>query len=790
MGHDLRAVLRRLWARRLLNGAFLGAQGLVIATTIVLFAVSDQIFFKPLPYPAAERIVHLEAQRRIVLDKTRAEQDALTGLVSAGTVLHDGAYIGVSNTIFLEHSAAVREWRFRYAAVTPEFFALFGNPTLGRALRPDDLRRGPRAMVISHGIWQRVFGGRPDILDAPIEIPGTSYDPYGLGRSWQVIGIMPPGFEFPAGANVWVYHEGPRVGALGVGPLRDLPTFARLAPGVTLDQVSGLLHGIKLTPLREYLTPRGASAFLFLCAAALLVLFSSWLQVAGMVAARIAAQPRELIIRTALGGTRWHVLRPMVLDALVIAGLSIAAGLSLAAPIAAAVTRMLPPELRIASDIWLGARVLVFGAVLFSVGVLMLVVVPGAMALRLRLAGLRAGSSSTRFQGNQRANRVLLAAQMAASVVLLYVAGLAWHSSRAIAGVDLGFDPDRLVAVRLPATIPPSSSTVEDRMVDVMNQEQLNLDALRAVRDLMGVEAAAPVRRWPLQSSSGSTSQRLWAAAAPDDPVNARITVVSEDYLAMIGARLVEGRGIQSSDARGSVVVVDETMAEQLRRSGPVVGSEVRTTNRTYRVIGVVRNMVYERPDEQRQPEVFLNGTPSSALLVRLASRATERTREAILSTLAPIWGPTRAPRTLVSIEDEARRARLPYVSQQRLLGALAVVTLFALTAGVLTTVALVLHRRRLDLGIRYALGAGRGDVRRLVWRDIVLVLTAGVGVGLAGGWVAGRIMQQYWYGITPLDPSTTWGVVVFLAVIVAAAIEWPVRRFQYVSPFMALKEE
>ena len=755
----------------------------------MLFAVSDQIFFKPLPYPAAERIVHLEAQPRVLLDKTRAEQDALAGIVSAGAVLHDGAYIGFSNTIFLEHSQAVRDWGFRYAAVTPDFFALFGKPTLGRALHTDDLRRAPRAMVISHGIWQRVFGGRVDILDAPIEIPGTSYDPYGLGRSWRVVGIMPPGFEFPAGANVWVYHEGPRFGVPGSSALRGLPTFARLAPGVTFDQVSGLLPGITLTPLREYLTPRGASAFLYLCAAALLVLFSSWLQVAGMVAARVAARPRELIIRTALGGTRWHVLRPMVLDAMIIAGLSIATGLSLTAPVAAGVARMLPPELRIASDVWLGARVLVFGAVLFAVGVLVLVVVPGAMAVRLRLAGLGAGPSSARFQGNQRANRVLLGAQMAASVVLLYVAGLAWHSSQAIAGVDLGFDPDRLVAVRLPAMIPPSSSTVEDRMVDVTNQEQLNLDALRAVRGLTGVEAAAPVRRWPLQRS-GPAPQRFWAAATPDDPINARLTLVLDDYLAMIGARLVEGRGIQPSDARGSVVVVDETMAEQLRRSGPVLGSEVRTTNRSYRVIGVVRNMVYERPDERRAPEVFLNVTASSALLVRLASDASARTADAILGALAPIWGPTRAPKTLVSIEDEARRVRLPYVSQQRLLGALAVVTLFALTAGVLTTVALVLHRRRLDLGIRYALGAGRGDIRRVVWRDIVLVVTAGVAVGLAGGWMSGRVMQQYWYDITPLDPSTTWGVLVFLAVIVAAAIEWPIRRFEYVSPFMALKEE
>jgi predicted lysophospholipase L1 biosynthesis ABC-type transport system permease subunit len=326
-------------------------------------------------------------------------------------------------------------------------------------------------------------------------------------------------------------------------------------------------------------------------------------------------------------------------------------------------------------------------------------------------------------------------------------------------------------------------------MVDVMNQEQIHFDALRAVRGLTGVEAAAPVRRWPLQRS-GPAPQRFWAAATPDDPINARLTLVSDDYLAMIGARLVEGRGIEPSDARGSVVVVDETMAERLRRSGPVLGSEVRTTNQRYRVIGVVRNMVYERPDERREPEVFLNVTASSALLVRLASGATERTTDGILSILAQIWGPTRAPKTLVSIEDEAARVRLPYVSQQRLLGALAVVTLFALTAGVLTTVALVLHRRRLDLGIRYALGAGRGDVRRVVWRDIVLVVTAGVAAGLTGGWVAGRVMHQYWYDITPLDPSTTWGVLVFLAVIVAAAIEWPVRRFQYVSPFAALKEE
>ena len=107
-----------------------------------------------------------------------------------------------------------------------------------------------------------------------------------------------------------------------------------------------------------------------------------------------------------------------------------------------------------------------------------------------------------------------------------------------------------------------------------------------------------------------------------------------------------------------------------------------------------------------------------------------------------------------------------------------------------LTTVALVLHRRRLDLGIRYALGAGPGDVRRVVLRDIVLVVTVGVAVGLAGGWVAGRVMQQYWFDVAPLDPSTTLGVLAFLAVVVTAAIEWPVRRFQYASPLTALKEE
>ena len=324
-------------------------------------------------------------------------------------------------------------------------------------------------------------------------------------------------------------------------------------------------------------------------------------------------------------------------------------------------------------------------------------------------------------------------------------------------------------------------------MVDSVNQQRLNVDALNVVRNLAGVEAAALASRSPLQRP-GQTSQSIRVGTASNEPVEVRITSASQDFLSTVRGHLLEGRTPTASDSN-EAVLVDETMAELLRRSGPVLGAEIRVTIRNLKVTGVVRDMVHERPDERHLPEIIRNLGEGSTLLVRVKDGASG-VDGAILAALASIWGSDRARNAPVSIADEARRVRSFYTSQEVLLGALSVVILFALIAGVLTTVVLVLHQRRLDLSIRYALGAGRGEIRRVIWREVLLVVIGGGAIGLAGSWAAGRVMRRSWYDLTPSDYTATAGVIALLGVIVALAIEWPVRRFAYTSPFLAIKEE
>lgn len=777
---DLRALMRRFRGLRAVVSCVILLNATVMALAVTLFSVTDHYLLRRLPYPDADRIVHLHAPRKVILKQRLAEWRALAEKIRSQSLLDESTLVQAGNPMFLEGSEAADHWRLRPVRVSPAFFSLFGQPLIGRPLLESDRSpRDTRPMVISHELWERVFERRTDIfgraLVIPGTIPGTVYRP----SSWEIVGVMPKDFALPSGANVWVTED-----HIPVSIIDGLPTYARLRPGATAADVAAALPGIEVTDLADHLEPEGARAVLYLWITALCVVVSICVQVAMLVGMRSALRPNEIRMRLTLGANWRQAYRPAVLDGAALAALSgIATGLLLPV-MAPLVIQMLPAELNIASDTWLGERALAFGLALVGFQVLLLSTAPVLLAIGLTRA--RPTTAGRLFHMGASAQRFLLAGQVGATVALTLLTAVAWQSSARATSVDPGFDPDRLYGVRLPQLLPPLGATAEGRMLSTSDSQLLYEATLQQVKALPGVVGAALSSRRPMQSPANEVVA-IRSALSPEFPIECYVTAAFGDLMETVGSPIVAGRSFAASDPSSEVVMVNEAMARQLAAFGAVVGSELLITPvQRARVIGIFKNVVHHKFDDHPTAEVVRLTRYPSTLLFRLAGGHSRREFAAVNGVLAAVWG-ARAPKVVISVNDDVRRATLPYLSQQALLSLLAMAAAGVLAVGIYTSVSILLRQRRQELSIRHALGAGPADVRRCVWKETGFVVAGGTFGGLGAGAVAGTYMQHLWFEAQPTDFTTLVGVAVVVLLVVAITVERPIRQFVHTSPLSGL---
>jgi predicted permease len=773
--------------------------------------VVDGVLLRPLPYPAPDRLLaiwevnHRGTYSRLAdpnFDDFRDRNRTFSAMAKYAD--------GVASV------AGAREpTRENVATVTKDFFKVLGvQPSLGRSFGAADARLGaaPTA-VVSHRYWRQSLGAAASLSGFHLRIEG---------RAYEVVGVMPAGFQFPADVDLWVPAELDAENPSrtshnfrALGRLRDGATVAQASADLSAiakdiirrspEQGTYLLADAVALPLRDSLTRTVGSTLYILLGAVLFLLLVACANVANLMLAQAAARQREIAIRNALGAGLGRLVRQFIAEALVLVGASFFLGLLIASAGTSALLSLAPADLPRLDSVSINPVVLAFSAGLSAIV---------ALALGL-ITAVRAGRRDPRVtlvdaRGDvggraQRTSRIIVAAQMAITVVLLIGAALLGRSLLRVLSVDPGFRTEGLVAMDL--ALPYS-----DEPAAKARLFPFYTDLFERLRAIGGIEEVAAANEVPMD---GGLPDGLFAMIEPANAPKsfdelgvlfkqkerlgtADYCAASPGYFRALGIRLVRGRVFDDRDAPGAphVALVNESLARSQWAGVNPIGRTIEFGNmdgdlRPLTIIGIVGDTHEYGPEQPPRPTVYVNllQRPRFATTVVIRSDADPRgtigAARNILREVAPDVPPRF--RTFAQIYGAALGPRYFNLT---VVAAFAATALALAVAGIYGVMAYTVTRRRREIGVRVALGASPGTVRWMILGQGMRTTAAGVVAGVLGAVWLTRMLENLLFGITPTDPITFAATVGLLCGVAALACYVPARRATRADPVEALRQE
>jgi putative ABC transport system permease protein len=781
---ELRLAFRSLTTQPALTVAIVLTIGLAVAANTALFSVFDGLLFRPLPYRDAERIVHLEiAQSRRTATTSREARGEAFARVNTTSSLVERADIR-SRSLFDRSGPAATEWRLRPYAFSTSAFELLGvRPSVGRAFVEADATSEPMPVLLGYDIWMTRFGGDPATVGATVRIPGTASN-----ERYRVIGVMPPWFAFPGGANFWTPIR-PSYGSA------DMPSYARVAPGVTIDALRAELSGIAVTPLREYVRPDGAFALGVLLAASGLLLLLAWVHVAGLVFARASGRSAEIGVRLAIGASRLRLIRQFVLEAGTLVTIAMALAVTLTPVLTTLIVSMLPPEITVGQHVSPDARAFGFAAVLSAIGLLIVALAPVGLVRHASPIHLLRGNSRTGSPaGRTRVRTALFVGQLALAAALVYVAGLTLRSYIQISDAPLGFDARDLYAIQVPRGDAVIDATGRERLD---RQQMMVAETIARIAELPGVSVVSGSHDWPMEPGALSEAVLIAESDPARDPFRGHSPVIARGYPDVLGIPLVAGReptavelDTVGSPPRLQLALANQSLTRHLERFGSPVGQVVALTSALrFQIVGIVPDIVLDRADRPVEPTLFRYLPPPAAVGVVLARLEPGRTPEdvGLPVVLERIWG-SPAP-TSFSITDAVRRANVDYRARTFILSLICALSVPLTLVGVAGALSHATRQRTREIAIELALGAEPRAVRQRVIGHAVLAAAFAIGTGVAAGIGIGRLMAATLYGVVAADPMSIAGTGTLMLSVAWIAAFVPARRASAISPIEALRE-
>ena len=817
---DTRYALRRLRQRPGFTASVVGILALGIGATTAMFSAVDAAMLRPLPFTRPQELVTLNRLNIPFRPADGREDDEQSFDITNPMAMRDvfssvAAY--ASGGLNLDDPERPR--RLTAGVVSGAFFETIGVPAArGRAITPNDgLIGAPGVVVLSWAYWQQDYGDH-EIIGTTIPLNGTPY---------EVVGIMPPGFTFPSGSDVWIPMSIPTTPAT-FQPFRGwLPStvIARLAPGVTTDvaetrmreawrrvvstyprqpgqklaidrQLESILTEGASKPLRATLVSDRRTALLVLLATTGLLLLIACANVTNLLLSYGAARARELGVRSVLGATRPRLLRQLLAESVMLSVFGAVVGVAIA-PIALRVLRtMMPAQLAGVAPVQLDLRVLGFATVLALITGILFGLWPAFGATRgSTISAIKAGGGhGASARGARRSQRVLVGAEIALAGVLLVGSGLMLRSFERLVSTDSGLRADAVATLELsfggPGVRTPPGTI---RLSRIQRLEAI----LAELRRQPGVAAAGAVNDLPLRGSGGiGVSVKVDGAPDSAGGYYPRYLVASDGYFEAMGIRLRTGRLFAPSEADENVAVISTAMAD-------IYWPDVNPIGRTFlfggdppplTVIGVVDDVREAGLEREPGPQMYLlarrNLSANAAIVARGNGRSTDAAllaalRQAVrnVDPAQPVYN-VRMMDQVIGASMAARKANTLLISLFGLLAILIAVL------GVYAVAANAVAQRAREFGIRAALGATRTDLLRHVGGEMLLVVTGGVLAGAAIAWAASRVMTGLVYGVTVHDVSVfaTAPTVLVLAAIAATIV--PARRAMRVEPVEVMRQE
>ncbi|MDQ3908762.1 MAG: ABC transporter permease [Acidobacteriota bacterium] len=757
-----------------------------IGANTAIFSVVNAVLLRPLPYDHPEQLVRIGGACKQDAICTFSPPDFFDWRARNTSFEAVAAYDGTSPSL----TGAGEPERLNGARVSPDFFRVLRvSPALGRAFLPQEERRGEhRVAILSHSLWQRRFNSDQAIVGRKIELGGEPF---------EVVGVMPEGFEPPqfggldeAPPDIWTPFA-PDLSQWGRDGRSVDPAVARLKPGVTLAQARAEMEGIaarlqqeypktnknagvRLASLQDQLVAGVRPALLVFLAAVGLVLLIACANVANMLLARAALRQKEIALRSALGATRLRLARQLLTESLLLAALG---GV------------VLPRGGHVGLDL----RVALFTAgVTLLTGVLFglapaLQSSRGELTEKLKEGGRGAAGGATRHGSR----RLLVAAEIALSLVLLIGAGLLARSFVRLQRVDPGFDPENVLTMNV--FLPGVRYPQDEQQVAFFEQ------VLERVRALPGVEHAGATSNLPV---SGNFDQvPLYVEGQPvvnagDAPQTERY-MVSSDYFRALGVPLLEGRDFTNQDTQEGqrVTVIGETVAQTFFGGVDPVGRRIKIgdpTNPWLTIVGVAAPVHHYGLDTAPNFQIYVPHQQSATQAMTLVVRTAGDPDSATNAVRAQVWAvdpkqpvyDVRSMGQLLAASLAARRFNMILVA------VFSAVALLLAAVGIYGVVAYAVAQRTHEIGVRMALGAQPRDVLLLVVTQGMTPALAGVGVGLACAFAITRAISGLLYGVSATDLTTFVSVSALLTAVALLACYLPARRATKVDPLIALRAE
>jgi len=771
-----------------------------IGANTAIFSFANGILLRPLPYPQSERLAVIE-------EIARRENNTNIGVAypnfldwrDQNTVFESLAtHFGTSRFSMTLGSEAseIRGSRVSYGL----FEVLHVWPQLGRTFTMNEDRPEEDGVVIlGYDLWQRNFGGDQNILSRKVVVSG---------RARTVIGVMPRGFRFPEESELWV--------PLAVTPQiytrqdHGLEAIGRLKDGVSVAQAQSEMDtiaariaeanplsntglNVRVTSLHESLSGNYRNALLILLSVVGCVLLVACVNVANLMLARATARQKEFALRTALGASRWRIVRQLLFESLLLALFGGALGFLLSVGALRLLLTAIPINLPFWMNFSVDLRVLGFTLGITLLTGLIFGIVPALQTSRVDLNDtLKEGARGSSGSGG-RVRSLLVVAEIAMSLVLLVGAGLMIESFLRLRHVNIGLNPTNVLTASL---ITPRSKYKEDAQ-----RAALIKQIVERVRSLPGVESASATATLPLNGNvwgRGFTVEG-YPVRGPGQAEIVQHTVVTPGYFRTMGITLLAGRDFNDSDAKDSqdVTIIDERLARQYWPNQSSIGKRVRfgpveDNEPWHTIVGVVSTVRHQRMQEETDPSVYMPHQKMPTAGMTLVARTSSNPHEligAVRREVAQI-DPDLPVSQVATMEEVVAKS----IWQPRLYAMLFAVfaggALLLALIGIYGVMAFLVQTRTHEIGIRMALGASARDVFKLIVGRGMKLTVVGVVIGVGGAIALTRLMHSLLFNTSATDPFVFILISGLLSLAAFFACYLPARRAAKVDPLVALRYE
>ena len=805
---DLRYALRQMRKRPGFTLVVVLTLALGIGANAAIFSVLDAVLLRPLPYDRPDKLVKVWTRFTGIgapNDQNWVSPPEFRDFQQLNSSFSDLAAIG-SGTINLGVKGSPQ--RVTGASVSPNLFPMLGaKPMLGRTFLPEEAQPGrENEVVLSYGLWQRVFAANRAVVGSTIRVDGVPM---------SVIGVMPAGFAYPDESEIWAplafspqdLSEGSRGG-------HGLEVLGRIKPGLSMAQVQSDMDrvgrtmieqhqtypykkysfGIILHPLLEETVGDVKASLWVLMGAVGLVLLIACANVANLLLVRASERQQEMGVRMALGASGWRLARQLVTESVLLALAGGFAGLAITPWAMHGLLSLAATSLPRTVNTDINGEALAL-TLIVSLGTgILFGLAPALQTRRNRNWAAVKTTRSTQSSQSKQLRRVLVMIETALSLVLLAGAGLLTRSFQQILKVDPGFRPEGVLTMRI--ALPDAQYSKPEQVRGFYSA------LLDRVQKLPGVQSAGAISGLPLSGTGGSGTTTIDTQSVPieDTEPEADQRVVTPEYFKAMGISLVRGRFFEDSDSDTAppVAIIDETMAQTFWPGQDPIGKRIhpggRGNNKTpwMTIVGEVRHVRNRTLEARSRVEVYwpFSQRPNGALTLAVSTSRDPMvlapTIQREVTSIDPDLPVFRVSTMTEVMGESIARRRLALT----LLAVFAGLALVLASVGIYGVTSYVVAQSQQEIGLRMALGAGRGRILRLMMGHGMGTIAIGLGIGVLSSLLLTRLMKGLLFAVRPADPLALAGAAIVLLGVAMLAIFIPARRATKVNPMVALRYE